>query len=73
MPLKAAAFGAKSRPTLMESFEDAVHAPAAKPVDKVDQLDVNDPQANVPYLQEIHRHYRDSEVSHPALAIRLGL
>ena len=31
-------------------------------VDKVDAADVSDPQCIVPYLQDIHRHYREEEV-----------
>ena len=43
----------------------APRAPEA--VDKVDAADVSDPQCIVPYLQDIHRHYREEEVSRPSL------
>lgn len=33
-------------------------------VDKVDMADINNPQANLPYMADIHRHYREAEVCH---------
>ena len=45
---------------MINAFDDV--APAPKDYDKVDQSDVNDAQAVVPYLADIHRHYRESEV-----------
>ena len=39
---------------------------ASKPaVDKVDAVDASNPQYIVPYLQDIHRHYREAEVRAP--------
>ena len=40
---------------------------APEAVDKVDAADVSDPQCIVPYLQDIHRHYREEEVRRPSL------
>ena len=40
---------------------------APEAVDKVDAADVSDPQCIVPYLQDIHRHYREEEVSRRSL------
>ena len=42
-------------------------AKAPEAVDKVDAADVSDPQCIVPYLQDIHRHYREEEVRRPSL------
>jgi hypothetical protein len=59
-----AQYAAKLRPNLLSAFEEAAPSNAPKePVDKVDMADINDAQAVVPYLQEIHRHYREAEVS----------
>jgi len=35
-------------------------------VDSVDRPDVSNAQACVPYLEEIHRHYRETEARAPA-------
>jgi cyclin B len=57
-----AQYAAKLRPNLLSAFEEAAPSNAPKePVDKVDMADINDAQAVVPYLQEIHRHYREAE------------
>ena len=62
MAKQPAAYAAVQKPRpLLPAFEDSV--PPPKEVDAVDQGDVNNAQANVPYLQDIHRHYRESEVS----------
>jgi hypothetical protein len=63
-PDAKAQYAAKMRPNLLSAFDEAAPAAPKEPVDKVDMNDVNDPQANVPYLQDIHRHYREAEV-HP--------
>ena len=36
-------------------------AAAKQPVDKVDAADASNPQYIIPYLQDIHRHYREAE------------
>ncbi|KOO29302.1 hypothetical protein Ctob_005047 [Chrysochromulina tobinii] len=55
---------AKPRDNLANAFETL--AVPSKEVDKVDIPDVQDAQSVVPYLQEIHDHYRKSEAIHLA-------
>jgi len=43
---------------LQKAFDDAAKK---QPVDKADINDVNNAQAMIPYMSEIHRHYRESE------------
>jgi cyclin B len=43
------------------STEDAGRSAPKSPVDKVDMPDVHNPQAVIPYLHDIHRHYREAE------------
>ena len=47
---------------------DALPGASKAPVDKVDACDASNPQCIIPYLQDIHRHYREAEVRRPALA-----
>ena len=47
---------------------DALPGASKAPVDKVDACDASNPQCMIPYLQDIHRHYREAEVRRPALA-----
>ena len=56
----------KSRSALEKSFDDVASRPAGSrkdPVDKIDAGDTGNAQAVTPYLSEIHRHYRETEVS----------
>ena len=46
---------------------DALPGASKAPVDKV-ECDASNPQCMIPYLQDIHRHYREAEVRRPALA-----
>lgn len=41
---------------------DALPGASKAPVDKVDACDASNPQCIIPYLQDIHRHYREAEV-----------
>ena len=41
---------------------DALPGASKAPVDRVDACDASNPQCIVPYLQDIHRHYREAEV-----------
>ena len=45
---------------------DALPGASKAPVDKVDAADASNPQCIIPYLQDIHRHYREAEVRRPA-------
>ena len=47
------------------STEDAGRSAPKSPVDKVDMPDVHNPQAVIPYLHDIHRHYREAEARPP--------
>ena len=47
------------------SSEDAGRSAPKSPVDKVDMPDVHNPQAVIPYLHDIHRHYREAEARPP--------
>jgi len=40
---------------------DALPGASKAPVDRVDACDASNPQCIVPYLQDIHRHYREAE------------
>jgi len=56
---------AKPRSLLEKSFDDVASRPATASrkelVDKVDASDIGNAQAMLPYLGDIHRHYRESE------------
>ena len=52
----------KPRNTLLNQFEEVGAAVSKEPVDKVDLADVNNAQAVIPYLADIHKHYREAEV-----------
>ena len=41
---------------------DALPGASKAPVDRVDACDASNPQCIIPYLQDIHRHYREAEV-----------
>ena len=56
---------AKPRNTLGQLFEDAAPSAPKDPIDKVDLADSNNAQAVIPYLADIHRHYREAEVRPP--------
>lgn len=57
----------KSRTAFDKMQEDS--KPAVKsPVDNVDKADINNAQAVIPYLGDIHRHYRESETDNIASA-----
>ena len=45
---------------------DALPGASKAPVDKVDACDASNPQCMIPYLQDIHRHYREVEVRAPS-------
>ena len=63
-----AQYATKQRSTLQTLFDEAAPSSVKEPVDKVDMADVNDAQAVVPYLGDIHRHYREAEVRAPPRA-----
>lgn len=56
------AYAAKPRNTLLTAFEEVAPAAIKEPVDKVDLADVGNAQSVIPYLNDIHRHYREAEV-----------
>ena len=58
---------AKPYGQLGQLFEDAAPSVSKEPVDKVDQNDINNAQAVIAYLGDIHRHYREAEVRARAL------
>eukprot|EP00967_Tisochrysis_lutea_P157544 scaffold320018_cov32-Tisochrysis_lutea.AAC.1 len=55
------------------SHEDAGRSVVKELVDKVDMGDINNPQAMIPYLADIHRHYREAEVRYRRALIRNSL
>jgi len=55
------AYAAKPRNTLLTAFEEVAPAAIKEPVDKVDLADVGNAQSVIPYLNDIHRHYREAE------------
>jgi cyclin B len=57
------------QPSGLEKLFDSAKAPA---VDKVDILDVNNAQAVLPYLDDIHRHYREAETVSVASSTYMG-
>ena len=59
------------RPTFDRLHEDSgkTQQPSEPVVDRVDASDIKNPQAVIPYLMDIHRHYREAEVrTHHRLA-----
>lgn len=44
------------------NHEDVGQSAVKEIVDKVDMADIDNPQAVIPYLADIHRHYREAEV-----------
>ena len=62
--LKSGAYQSKPRNALQSAFEDAVPNAPKDPVDKADLPDIASAQAMIPYLGDIHRHYRESEARH---------
>ena len=55
----------KARLAFDRLHEDLSHAPKGarkEPIDKADMPDINNAQAMLPYINDIHKHYRDSEV-----------
>ena len=45
---------------------EALPGASKAPIDKVDACDASNPQYIIPYLQDIHRHYREVEVRAPS-------
>ena len=45
---------------------EALPGASKAPIDKVDACDASNPQYIIPYLQDIHRHYREAEVRAPS-------
>ncbi|KAL3922220.1 MAG: hypothetical protein SGPRY_004637, partial [Prymnesium sp.] len=70
----APSYSSNGRAGLEKSFDEVASRPAAptrkETVDKVDALDCGNAQAVIPYLVDIHRHYRESEVRPNLLVAR---
>lgn len=59
---KPAAAPANKRGGLQSAFDEAAPQVSSKaPVDKVDMQDIHNAQAMLPYMADIHKHYRESE------------
>jgi hypothetical protein len=56
-----------SRGLFDRNHEDVGRSSVKEIVDKVDMLDIDNPQAVIPYLADIHRHYREAEVRNPSV------